>query len=497
MIRLENLSVDYGASRILHAISLEIGAGEFVLVSGPSGSGKSTLAHCLAGLIPHESQATLTGKVLVNGLDTSKQPMAKLALGSGLVFQNPVTQLFNATVIEEIAFGPSNLGLPADEIERRVNWALSATNITHLKERSVRALSGGEQQRVAIAATLAMRPQVLILDEPTANLDRQGIEQVTATLTRLHRQENLTIVLIEHRLAAVAPLASRVILLDDGRVVADGEPASILTDKTLLTKLNMRFPWLDREKQLEHIPRPPIVPPADVEPLVRLRAVSAGYGKCTVLSDLDLALYPGQFTALVGENGAGKSSLARLLAGIIRPQQGKIEWHPTLRRMSPGRRAGLLFQNPLHQLVCDRVEDEVSFGPRNYGTQDDLTPLFQAADLVTLRARRPQSLSVGQQQRTALAATLALQPQILILDEPIMGQDWGHLCRLMDYLTQLYRQGQTILLITHDERLVSRYAQHIIRLSGGRIVEKGTLVPATSTCHPRKHQSISLKESAR
>lgn len=486
MIHVNRLSVRYGAQPALNDLSLSIQKGAFLLLSGPSGCGKSTLALCLAGLIPQAVRAELSGRVEVNGLDTQVHPLPDLARQVGIVFQNPATQLFNATVEQEVAFAPHNLGLPGEKIAARVRRSLAAVGIEHLRRRSVRTLSGGEQQRLAIAAVLALRPSVLVLDEPTANLDRHGVEQVTSTLARLHRREGLTVILVEHRLAAVAPLATRAVLMEGGRVVADGSPAAVLNDKTRLVSLGLRYPWLDVDRRVE---------PADLErlspddaPLVALRRVTAGYpdkrdGQQHVFAGLDLALYPGQFTTLVGDNGAGKSTVARLLAGILRPWRGRVEWRPALRRLPPGRRVGLLFQNPLHQLVCDRVEDEVAFGPTNYGLADDLSPLLAAADLATLRQRRPQALSAGQQQRTALAATLALRPRLLILDEPTLGQDWAHLSRLMDYLVHLHQDGQSILLITHDERLICRYAQRIVHLADGRIVADGYLPRATGRPH--------------
>ncbi len=473
MIHVAGLSVSYGPRRALSDVFLRIGEGEFVLVSGPSGCGKSTLALCLAGLIPHAVPAELSGRVLVDGLDTASHPVSALARRVGVVFQNPGTQLFNATVEEEIAFAPRNLGLPGKEIAVRVREALESTGIDHLRLRPVRALSSGEQQRVAIASVLALRPPFLVLDEPTANLDWQGMEQLTATLERLHRHYGLTIILVEHRLGTVTGIATRAVLLDEGRIVADGPPSAVLGDKGRLAALGLRYPWLDARRRVE--PGGPLRPPLGVEPLVALRGVTASYGRHTVLSDLDLALYPGQFVALVGSNGAGKSTVARVLAGILAPSRGHVAWHPSLRRTPIGRRIGLLFQNPLHQLVCDSVEDEVHFGPLNYGLNGDLAPLLMAADLSDLRSRRPQALSAGQQQRTALAATLALEPRLLILDEPTMGQDWAHISRLLDFLRALHDGGQAILLITHDDRLICRYAQRLIRLEGGQIVADGAL----------------------
>ncbi len=483
MIDVAGLTVSFGAQAALSDVSLHIARGEFVLVSGPSGCGKSTLALCLAGLIPQAVAARTAGRVTVAGLDTQVEPLPRLAHQVGVVFQNPATQLFNVTVEEEVAFAPHNLGLPAAEVESRVEQALSATGIAHLRRRALRTLSGGEQQRVAIAAVLALRPPVLVLDEPAANLDWHGVEAIAATLARLHREQGLTVVLVEHRLAAFARLATRVVLLEAGRVAADGAPAAVLADKARLAALGLRYPWLDAERRAE--PVGPVQRPAGEVPLVALRQVTAGYGRRAVLVGLDLAIYPGEFVALVGDNGAGKSTIARLLAGILRPWRGRLAWHPNLRRLPAGRRVGLLFQNPMDQLVCDQVGEEVAFGPANYGLRADLSPLLEAADLAALTARRPQALSVGQQQRTALAATLALAPRLLILDEPTMGQDWGHLSRLLDYLARLHRAGQSILLITHDDRLVCRYARRVVRLEAGRVVADGALpMPAPLPLRP-------------
>ena len=473
MIQVDNLTVQYGSETALRNMSLMVKQGEFVLISGPSGCGKSTLVLCLAGLIPQALPANVTGQVQILGLDTRTHPLPALAQHVGVVFQNPATQLFNATVEEEVAFAPRNLNLPGDEIEGRVRRSLATTGIEHLRRRSVRALSGGEQQRVAIAAVLALRPPVLILDEPTANLDWNGVRQITSTLAHLHQKEGLTVILVEHRLATVASLATRAVLIDEGCIVDDGSPDAVLTNKSRLACLGLRYPWLDVGRRVEATDPSPASD--DGYPLVAMRQVTAGYGGPPVVSELDLTIRAGQFIALVGDNGAGKSTIARLLAGILRPQRGQITWHPALRRYPSGRRTGLLFQNPLHQLVCDRVDDEVTFGPANYGMTDDISPLLDAADLTMLRHRRPQTLSAGQQQRTALAATISLQPRLLILDEPTMGQDWAHLSRLMDYLTHLHQNGQTILLITHDDRLISRYARRIIRLADGAVVADGVL----------------------
>jgi energy-coupling factor transporter ATP-binding protein EcfA2 len=476
MIKVTGLTVCYGEQQqrtALEGVSFTVGRGEFVLLSGPSGCGKSTLARSLTGLIPHTSSARMAGRVVVDGLDTAAHSLPELAAHVGLVFQNPATQLFNVTVEEEVAFAPRNLGLPAEEVAARVAFALDATGIFPLRGRAIRTLSSGEQQRVAIASVLSLRPQVLVLDEPTSNLDWQGVEQVMSTLARLYRQEGLTILVIEHRLHAVAPLADRVLLMQGGRVVADGRPGDVFGENS---EWQMEIgDWREEmvKGEANSTTQPPNHPTTP-SPLVAIRGLEAGYGRRTVLQSLDLALYPGEFAALVGDNGVGKSTLARVLAGLLHPRRGKITWNEKFRRLPPGQRVGFLFQNPLDQLVCDTVEEEVAFGPRNLrleqrAVQERVETTLAATGLTALRHRRSAALSVGEQQRTALAAALSTAPRLLILDEPTMGQDWAHLSHLMESLIYLNHNGQAILLITHDDKLICRYAKRIILLEKGRI----------------------------
>jgi energy-coupling factor transporter ATP-binding protein EcfA2 len=475
MIQIEDLTVRYGQHQALDNVSLHVEPGEFVLLTGPSGCGKSTLARCLNGLIPHAIPAELSGQIIVDGRVTTHCSVAELATTVGLVFQNPATQLFNLTVAEEVAFGPRNLGLDEGEVARRVERALEATGISSLRDRSISMLSGGEQQRLAIAAVLAMGPRVLVLDEPTSSLDVRGMHEVMATLARLNAEAGVTILVIEHRLGEVTRLAPRTVILDQGRVVADGATGDIFDQRELLRHLGLRRPSDELQEDWADLLHPNGRPSAP--PIVELRDVEAGYGSTMVLRSLDLTLHAGEFTALVGDNGAGKSTLARVLAGLLKPRQGEVRLGNG-QRLAPGCDVGLLFQNPLHQLFCDTVEEEVSFGPSNFGCFEtaDLESLLRATDLNDLRRQPVHALSSGQQQRTALAAVLALRPQLVILDEPTMGQDWQHLSTFMDFLVELNQAGCTILLITHDYKLVHRYARRILLLRDGRIVADGAPV---------------------
>jgi len=474
MIRVDDLSISYGRLAALKGISLYVAAGECVLISGPSGCGKTALARAMSGLIPHAIPAQIRGRVTIAGLDVATTPLPSLAQRVGIVFQNPATQLFHLTVAEEVAFGLHNLGLPENETRRRVDETLAALGLEGLRKQRPAELSGGQQQRVAIAAALAMRPQALILDEPTASLDVAGTRAVVGALQAL-RAEGMTLVIIEHRLADLLPLADRLVIMADGQIEADGPPQIVTGDHSMLRRLGLRRPTDAVSAPWNELLLPNGKTHTEA-PLLRFRNVSAGYARRKpVLRNVDLSIYPGEFVAVVGDNGAGKSTLGLVGAGLLKPFQGQV--HFDSRRPQPGLDVGLLFQNPAYQLFTESVDEEVAFGPRNFRRfdADSHQQMLEAADLMALRSQPPFSLSSGQQQRTALAAVATLRPRLLILDEPTLGQDWGHLERLMDFLAELNRLGTAILLITHDYKLVHHYAGRAILLHEGQVTLDGYL----------------------
>ena len=477
MVRLEHVSVHYSAVEALADVNLHISSGECVLVTGPSGCGKSTLGRVIGGLVPQAVPAALDGEVNIAGLNTRSCSLPEIAQRVGVVFQRPSTQLFHLKVADEVAFGPRNLGLSEEQVADRVAWALHATGLESLRDRKPTELSGGQKQCLAIAAALAMRPGVLVLDEPTASLDVPNTHRVMDTLLSLKSAYELTILLIEHRLDEVSHLAERVVLMEGGRLIADGKPADILFDRNLRQRLGLRRPaeapsiaWDELVQSHQN--------GNGRTALISLTAVSAGFNGQAVIHDISLQLYPGEFAALVGDNGAGKSTLALTTAGLLKPISGTVQFSGRS-RPQPGLDVALLFQDPQEQLFTDSVNEEVAFGPENYARFDPVfhKQILEEADIWELRQRRVAALSVGQQQRTALSACLGLKPRLLILDEPTLGQDWGHLQRLMNYLRTLNQQGMTILLISHDYKLVHHYAQRIILMKDGRIERIGVVKP--------------------
>ena len=480
MISVRNLTVSYGTTPALQNVSFDVKAGECLVITGLSGCGKSTLARVLTGIIPHTIPAKVAGSVTVADMDVLHSQTVDVAKSVGAVFQNPRSHLFHLRVDDEIAFGPRNLGLSDDEVAERVEWALDAVGLTELRAQKPANLSGGQIQRVAIAAALAMRPDVLVLDEPTASLDVPGTQNVITALENLKQQYALTVILIEHRLAEVRRIADKVLVLHEGQTVAAGEFDQVLGNFDLLRTYGLRRPTMESLSDWSSLLTPNGHHPDNIQPLLDLQNLSAGYDGQAIIRDINLKIFPGEFVALVGDNGTGKSTLALAAAGLLKPLAGKVLVRGTS-RPRPGLDIALLFQNPADQLFTDSVDEEISFGPHNYKNfQPDIhEQTLASADLLHLRGRRPFSLSIGQQQRTALASCIALRPALVILDEPTLGQDWRHLQQLMDCLVRLNAQGTAILLITHDYKLVHRYARRVVLMDKGRLILDGKIDPAS------------------
>jgi energy-coupling factor transport system ATP-binding protein len=468
-------------------------------VLGPSEAGKSTLALCLNGLIPRLIKGEFRGRLEVGGCLTDRTWPRDLASRVGVLFQDFEAQLFATRVDQEVAFGPENLGLPRPELRRRVDRALSLVGLAHLQDRDPATLSGGQKQLLAMAAVLALEPGLLVLDEPTSDLDPQRVEDLLATLDRLCARDSHTLMLLGEDLR-LARHCSRIILLDQGRIAADGPPEEVLRQVEVIRRLGLRPPALPalfhdlgqsrlpltleeavlQAKSLGWERRGPEGPGLsgddhsfDLGPeILALRSVSFSYpGGGPVLANLSLNFREGELAAILGENGSGKTTLLKLLRGLLKPQTGEV-WRP------PGVRVGFVFQNPDYQLFAEQVWEEVALGPRLLGLADgevrrrSETALLRV-HLLEQAGEDPFSLTKGQRQRLAVAAVLALMPQVIILDEPTTGLDHREQEDMLALIRELHAQGHTVIMVTHSMWAASRYARRLIVLRAGRVILDG------------------------
>jgi energy-coupling factor transport system ATP-binding protein len=432
--------------------------------------------------------ADVSGQVLLNGRQVQEMKDIDRGRLVGCVFQSPDTQLFNLTVGEEVAFGPLNAGMADAEVRERVTWALNAVRLGGREDEHVQALSGGERQRLAVASVIAMRPPVLMLDEPLSSLDVHSTRRLAGVLADLSKAEGTTIVVAEHRLHEGASLSTRTVLLNGGTIVADGPTPAVLADRARLRALGLRRPASREQSAWEAL----IGSPARVfgERIVRVSGVGVSFGRRHVLRSIDLDIHEGEFVALVGDNGAGKTTLARVLAGMLRPSRGAVQWR---RPPVPGRDVGILLQDPRCQLFCETVSEELAFGPENFGLDPDpvVTRLLDATDLTHLAGAGLHELSSGQRHRAAMAAVLALDPRLLILDEPTLGQDWNHLERLMNLADELRRHGGAVLLVTHDYKLIHHHATRVVLLRDGHVAADGMPALTAGSEEPDEHVALS------
>ena len=485
-IEIENLRFTYPSREIptLHGITTRVSRGVFVLLTGPTGCGKSTLLRTLNGLIPHASAGTLTGTVHLNGQDIAKQPLATTCQQVSLLFQNPDDQLFCTLVEDEIAFGLENLGFPPEEIQERITIALEQVGLSGFEPRKIPSLSGGERQRVALAAICAMQPQVLLLDEPTSHLDPQGTRDILRIVKKLNSETGITVVLATHRTKEVAPLCHHVWLMEDGRICLDLPKADAFQDVTPYQHLGVQVP-VDAPS---NAPTSPLKPAANVErqeALLNIQNLHFRYPNTDkdAVCDISCEVPRGEVLAIMGANGSGKTTLIHLISGLLRPSAGEItiDGKPCSRvklHQLAGK-VGIVFQDPDLLLQAETVRDEVAFGPKNLkfpkkDLEERVDRTLTRFDLQDLGSEAPYALSRGQRQRTAVAATFSLYPDLFLLDEPTTGQDAQHLYQLMDELCNEIRQAhKTLIFATHDADLTLKYADRILLLRDGTVIYDG------------------------
>ncbi|MFI5261275.1 MAG: ABC transporter ATP-binding protein [Candidatus Limnocylindrales bacterium] len=478
----------------LHDLTFELPAGEVLLVLGPSGCGKSTLARALAGIVPHALPGRLDGQLFVGPLDVARTAPARLGEAVGLVFQDPDSQLVMPHVADEVAFGLENRGWPRAQMLARVPAVLAEVGLTGFEGRATGALSGGEQQRLAIADVLAQGPGLLVLDEPTANLDPPGTAAVFERLATLAAAHDRTIVIVEHRVDAALPLADLVLILDGaGGRLAFGRPQEIgQRHAAALADAGGWVPAAWRATEPDSgVPRaaaPGAVAPTT--PVVRAPALEAeglvvrypsevpGPAR-TVIDDVGLVVRHGERVALVGPNGSGKSTLLQVLAGLRRPATGTVRLiEPNGRRVDPATLASpavpahlaLVFQDPEVGFITRRVIDEVGGGPN-----DEAVAVLGRFGLGHLAGQDPFRLSTGEQRRLSLAATAVARPALLLLDEPTFGLDQRGTDAVAELLDVGRDGGQAQVLATHDPRLLPG-CDRVVALAAGRVVFDGPAV---------------------
>jgi energy-coupling factor transporter ATP-binding protein EcfA2 len=446
------LRFTYGgaAAAALDGIDLDIAAGEILLLEGPSGEGKSTLLRALCGLVPHFHGGRFSGSVTVAGHDTVRTDPARICRLAGMVFQDPEVQAVLGSVERDVAFGLESAGLDPAAIPARVEVALAMAGALHLRGRAIATLSGGERQRVALAAVLAPGPRLVLLDEPTSQLDDGAAEALMGTLRDLARDAGAAVVMSEHRADRARPVADRVIAIRGGRCVAPGDPGAVAG-----------------------------AAPAAAGPVrARMEAVRAGHPGRPVVRDAWLELRAGHITTIHGPNGCGKTTLLRVLAGLHAPESGRVtlEGEDVTARAVERRFPALGFvgQDPGRHLLTERVGDEVAFALRRL----PLTPAerrsraaltIEELDLGAIVDRHPLDLSVGQRERVALAAILAARPGVIALDEPTRGMDPSRRSALAALLRARAAEGAAVVVATHDASFAREVGDRALRMSGGAL----------------------------
>ncbi|OLN29401.1 ABC transporter ATP-binding protein [Desulfosporosinus metallidurans] len=526
-LELHNVSYHYPNSMepSLRNISLTVDKGKFVGLMGATGAGKTTLSLCLNGLIPQLLEGKLMGQVIVAGLDVRKTAVQSLSKILGLVLQDPETQIIGRTVEEDTAFGPRNFLVPLEEIKRRVNQTLEKVRLQGYNKRLTQELSGGEKQRLAIAGVLVMEPEILVLDEPTSELDPVGRSEIFETLDDLRRQKELTIMLVEHSSEELIKKADEVVVLNQGEVVWRGVPTELFRNIPLLRQYGIKplpvsligwafyergwvpfdeipldipsaehlvrdlLPrhgqWRDNLQSLQHLqPQKTDSFQAQKEGAVRIRDLIYQYNSGQpALRGINLTIATGEFVALIGQNGAGKSTLAKHLNGLLKPTCGDVivEGMNTLKYDTAhlSKTIGYVFQNPDHQIFSVTVEKELEYGLKNAGfkgqeIKERVDQVLKSTGLERYRHVHPFTLGKGERQLIAVASILVIKPKLLIIDEPTTGSDWAGVQTMMALISQLHLAGTTIVMISHDMDLVAQYAQRVIVLKDGGILLDGS-----------------------
>lgn len=499
--------------KALDGISFDVEQGQFVAIMGPSEAGKSTLAACINGLVPHFFQGKFSGDVEVYGKNTRATRVAEMAELTGMVFQDFEAQLFSTSVELEVAFGPENLQVPREEIARRVDESLKFVGLEAYKRRPPSTLSGGQKQKLAIASVLAMHPKVLVMDEPTTDLDPISKAGVFEIANHLRQRDDLTLLVVEHETEEVLE-AQKILLLDQGKMIRFAPAHEVLREVELLETHGVMPLGVTRYFHAMGVKQPPLTIEEGVKlfkecgwtlseeryrelqekdarrrdswgaPLIRCENLEFTYPNGThALKGINLEIRRGEIVAIVGQNGSGKTTLVKHFNGLLMPTGGEIwvDGRPTREQgvFELGRKVGYVFQNPDHQIFSNTVFDEVAFTLRLRKVDEEtirhsVTEALEAVGLSGYENEDPFSLTKSGRQRVAVASVLAAKPEILILDEPTTGLDYNEQRSMMELVRRLNERGSTIIFVTHHMWVVSEYAHRVYVIKDGQIYLEGS-----------------------
>ena len=476
-VEIHNFSYTYPGEQtpVLLDINMSIERGDFIVIAGASGSGKSTLGKALAGFIFQDEQPQFTGRIIVNHTDMTQVPLFNAGQRVAFAQQNPEDQFCTLTVHDEIAFALENACLQPEEIEKRIDQALAIVKGLNLKDRLLAILSGGEKQKVAIASMLALSPDVLVLDEPTSNLDPGATQHVFETLHLLRKQKDLTVIIIEHKLTQLKAINPRLILIDDGKIITEMQLTDYLQEKKAVSKI---------------LPIPQKLSFQSEQALVEVSQLHVGINGHEILHNISFSINPGEFVAMMGPNGSGKSTLLQTLMGFHTPTNGLLRgFHQDLNKAKTSslvKDIGFIFQNPDHQIFTQSVLDEASLILKNLNHLNDQTleRVNRYMDMIGLYSRledHPQRLSYGEKRRLNLVAAILHDPKLLLIDEFLIGQDMCNAHNWMQWLQNYTRKGHTILMANHHAQLTQAYCDRVIFLDEGSIIVDAPVSSAFST----------------
>lgn len=466
-IKIEKLVFPHEEKPVLKNIDFKINRGDFIAVTGGVASGKSILLHTITGAIPHYHDADLTGKVTIMGQDIKNIPLNRMSNYVGYMMQEPQNQIISLDVYEDIAFGLGNLEIPLEQMDQRVKTALQLVGLTGYESRQTASLSGGQAQRVVLAGVLALNAPILILDQPTAELDPQGRNELYKRLGQLNKTQNLTIVLVMDRIEEVLNYANRVLYIRAGEIVKEYLPEAYYMEQMMHRRGRIKHLSSNKDRSRPN------------ELVAKISNVTYLYKDYLLgCEDINLEIYKGDFLSVIGLNGSGKSTLAKLLIGLLKPSKGEIKVFN--QPLSKGKLAeirsqvGFLFQNPDYQIFASTVEEEVGFSLKLRGEQNEvigqkIDESLKFVGLLDYKNIHPHRLSRGQRQLLALASILVSDPEFIIADEPTSGLDESQGYMIMDKLLHLSKSGRTILLISHDLTMAKDYSNRLVALHNHRI----------------------------